>query len=133
MLFRRLLIISSALLLTVAVIALAITPSLGVSTSGQFADSLARIAANRQTLNCPDAPAAAQGLFLDFCSPKYVGNVAGPFGSRIVLVAENFPEAPQTWIVSKDKTVTHAQDIPACLQDNQCSGLPQPAQSSQHG
>ncbi len=79
MLFRWLLVVCSVLLLVIVAIAVAITPSFALSTNGQLANSPGQIADNQQALNCPDAPLTVQGLFLDFCSPSYTGNVGGPF------------------------------------------------------
>ncbi len=66
--------------------------------------------------DCPDARKVdpKDGPVLDFCSPKYAGNVNGPVGSHIVLLGQNFPAQPKAWVITQNKNIG-LQDVQACL------------------
>jgi len=77
-------------------------------------------------ISCPLAPKPQSDTSpsLQFCSPIYVGNVAGPFGAHIVLIGTNLSEQPKKWWVTKEQ-----DDATACLKrrtPRYCTALPPP-------
>jgi len=102
---------------------------LHAQTINEARQSLSLVHSDQQLATCPGAPPVGQHIVFDFCSPRYNGDVAGPSGSHIVLVAENFPQGPQTWVLSQDKPITDAQSLNKCLKSTQCTALPPPGQS----
>ena len=133
MVFRRFIVASIVALALVAVFVVLTTATMSlqphVQVINQAGHALSFVHSNQQTLTCPDAPPIGQNIVFDFCSPKYNGDVAGPSGSHIVLVEENFPDHQQTWVLSRGKSIKSVQSLNRCLQNNTCTVLPSPEQS----
>src|SRR6266487_2065718 len=88
-----------------------------------------KASAGAQTPVCPKIPTPQkQGTaLLAFCAPKYLGNVAGPYGSHIVLVGENLSQIPSTWlIVPKNRPITNSQKLVSCATQSTASCLQLP-------
>src|SRR6266487_3183860 len=88
-----------------------------------------KASAGAQTPVCPKIPTPQkQGTaLLAFCAPKYLGNVAGPYGSHIVLVGENLSQIPSTWlIVPENRPITNSQKLVSCATQSTASCLQLP-------
>lgn len=93
--------------------------------------------------HCPDAKPVTPSVSpsLDFCSPKYIGDVAGPYGTHITLVAENMPDIDHTdWelIKSASSFSLGAPTVPTpdtttlqkCTKQDGCTFLRKPQATS---
>lgn len=79
-------------------------------------------------IGCSNPPiAATNDPALFFCSPTYMGNVAGPFGVPIVLIGENFSALPTQWFIPKHALKSN-DPLVQCSPDNtnSCQTLPPP-------
>jgi hypothetical protein len=92
---------------------------------------LSGIQITKTSIDCPPGSATtnSDGPTLDFCSPIYGGNVAGPAGSHIVLIAQHIPNEPLAWALV-DSSIANAQaSVAHCFsrtQHTQCSLLNTP-------
>lgn len=128
--------IRSTFLITLVILGICGLSWFSTQTSPARAQAIKGDAAESTPLACPDAKPVVKGAApsLDFCSPKYGGNVAGPVGSHIVLIGENFPQDPLYWLLTPNNSLPAAQACLASqakLQDN-CSRL-QPPRTSRPG
>ncbi len=71
-------------------------------------------------VDCPNRPSPPSDgrPTLFFCSPEYQGDVAGPFGARIVLVGENFSSPPTKWFLPK-QPIEQDDPLKECAPDAQ--------------
>lgn len=87
-----------------------------MQTSLASATGIKRYTAESTPLSCPDAKPVVSGVSasLDFCSPKYGGNVAGPVGSHVILLGENFSQDPTYWVLTPNNSLT-TKTVSSCL------------------
>jgi hypothetical protein len=88
------------------------------------------------SISCPNPPVAqTNGPALSFCAPTYKGNVAGPFGVRIVLIGENFPALPTQWFIPKHAALSDKDTLHQCSPDNKqgCQALSPPEEHKDLG